>query len=239
MKLREEKGYTYGASAGFDLRRAPGPFAARAAVNTEVTAPAIADILAELDRIREAAGHRRRAARPPATSSSASSRSGSRRRGRSSARSPASSSTTCPDDELARYRRAIEAVTADDVLAAARAHIDLDRLGDRPRRRCRRDRRGASKLPASGLCVERTREGRLTRGGDASARAVPGRPAAPETFPALPASEGGGGAAGADAHPAAGARVPDGRDSQDRPSGRRPPPSPSSWWSGRHSPRTP
>ena len=30
-KLREEKGYTYGAHAGFDLRRAAGPFAARAA----------------------------------------------------------------------------------------------------------------------------------------------------------------------------------------------------------------
>ncbi len=51
-KLREEKGYTYGAGAGFDLRRAAGPFAARAAVNTEVTVPAIADTLAELDRIR-------------------------------------------------------------------------------------------------------------------------------------------------------------------------------------------
>ena len=44
MKLREEKGYTYGASAGFDLRRAAGPFAARAAVNTEVTVPAIVDV---------------------------------------------------------------------------------------------------------------------------------------------------------------------------------------------------
>ena len=42
MNLREEKGYTYGASAGFDMRRARGPFAARAAVNTEVTIPALA-----------------------------------------------------------------------------------------------------------------------------------------------------------------------------------------------------
>ena len=51
MKLREEKGYTYGAGAGFDLRRAAGPFSARAAVNTEVTAAALADLVAELDRI--------------------------------------------------------------------------------------------------------------------------------------------------------------------------------------------
>ena len=49
MKLREEKGYTYGAGAGFDMRRGAGPFAARAAVNTEVTVPAIVDMLAELD----------------------------------------------------------------------------------------------------------------------------------------------------------------------------------------------
>jgi len=53
MKLREEKGYTYGAGAGFDMRRGAGPFAARAAVNTDVTVPAIEDMLAELTRIRE------------------------------------------------------------------------------------------------------------------------------------------------------------------------------------------
>jgi len=53
MKLREEKGYTYGAGAGFDMRRGAGPFAARAAVNTEVTVPAIVDMLAELTRMRD------------------------------------------------------------------------------------------------------------------------------------------------------------------------------------------
>src|SRR4029077_9086311 len=47
LKLREEKGYTYGASAGYEMRRAAGPFAARTAVNTEVTVPAIIDMLAE------------------------------------------------------------------------------------------------------------------------------------------------------------------------------------------------
>ena len=53
MKLREEKGYTYGAGAGFDMRRGAGPFSARAAVNTEVTVPAILDMLAELTRMRD------------------------------------------------------------------------------------------------------------------------------------------------------------------------------------------
>jgi predicted Zn-dependent peptidase len=52
MKLREEKGYSYGASAGFDLRRGAGPFGARAAVNTEVTVPAALDMLGELDEMR-------------------------------------------------------------------------------------------------------------------------------------------------------------------------------------------
>jgi predicted Zn-dependent peptidase len=53
MRLREEKGYTYGAGAGFDMRRGAGPFSARAAVNTDVTVPAVIDMLAELTRIRQ------------------------------------------------------------------------------------------------------------------------------------------------------------------------------------------
>ena len=53
-KLREEKGYTYGAGAGFDMRRGAGPFAVRAAVNTEVTVPALQDMLVELDAMRDA-----------------------------------------------------------------------------------------------------------------------------------------------------------------------------------------
>lgn len=53
MQLREAKGYTYGAGAGFDMRRGAGPFTARAAVNTEVTVPAVLDTLAELERMRD------------------------------------------------------------------------------------------------------------------------------------------------------------------------------------------
>ncbi len=52
LRLREELGYTYGAHAGFDPRRAAGPFVARAAVQTEVTVPAIRELLDQLDRIR-------------------------------------------------------------------------------------------------------------------------------------------------------------------------------------------
>ena len=50
-KLREEKGFTYGARSGFDVRRGPGPFSAAAAVQTDRAAEALADLLAEVDAI--------------------------------------------------------------------------------------------------------------------------------------------------------------------------------------------
>lgn len=50
-KLREEKGYTYGAGSFFDMRRAPGPFEASAAVATPVTDSAVVDFVNEIDRM--------------------------------------------------------------------------------------------------------------------------------------------------------------------------------------------
>ena len=54
MKLREEKGFTYGASTGFSFRRSGGAFSGGAAVFTDATAETIALSLAEVTRIREA-----------------------------------------------------------------------------------------------------------------------------------------------------------------------------------------
>jgi predicted Zn-dependent peptidase len=51
MKIREEKGYAYGAFGGFDTRKHGGVFAARASVQSEVTIPALADIVAEIERV--------------------------------------------------------------------------------------------------------------------------------------------------------------------------------------------
>jgi zinc protease len=48
MNLREEHGYTYGAGSGFDYRRGAGPFQIAAAVRTDVTAPAVVEILKEV-----------------------------------------------------------------------------------------------------------------------------------------------------------------------------------------------
>lgn len=127
MKLREEKGYTYGAGAGFELRRGPGPFTARAAVNTEVTVPAVADFLSELRRIAETriSDSELAAARDFLVGVFPL---------RFETPGPVVAALSgivvheLPDDELARYRPGIEAVTVEDVLAAARSHLHLDRM---------------------------------------------------------------------------------------------------------------
>jgi predicted Zn-dependent peptidase len=53
-RLREDLGYTYGIRCGFDPRRAAGPFSTFTAVQTEVTAPAIAETLALLEAAPQA-----------------------------------------------------------------------------------------------------------------------------------------------------------------------------------------
>ena len=142
-KLREEKGYTYGAGAGFDLRRAAGPFAARAAVNTEVTVPAILDIAGGARAHPLGAGHRCGAQGGPRLPRRRLPAPVRDRRRRSSGRSPGWRFTTCPDDELARYRPAIEAVTIEAVQAAAGGPLRPDQSAHRARRRRRRVRGGA------------------------------------------------------------------------------------------------
>jgi zinc protease len=126
MKLREEKGYTYGAHAGFDLRRSAGPFSARAAVNTEVTAAALSDLVTELERIRSerVTDAELRAARDYLIGVFPI---------RFETPGPIVQSLSSllihdlPDDELATYRERIDAVTVDDVLTAARAHLHPER----------------------------------------------------------------------------------------------------------------
>src|SRR5487761_2732975 len=127
MKLREEKGYTYGAGAGYDFRRFAGPFSARAAVNSDATVPALADPLAGLRRIRDAApsGAEMGAARDYLVGVFPL---------RFETPGPIVGALGglvtfgLPADELDRYRPAITAVTASDVLAAARSHLHADRL---------------------------------------------------------------------------------------------------------------
>ena len=53
LNLREEKGYTYGASTSFDFRRGLGPFVMGTSVKTSVTVDAIREVLIEFQKICE------------------------------------------------------------------------------------------------------------------------------------------------------------------------------------------
>jgi zinc protease len=126
MQLREAKGYTYGASAGFDMRRGAGPFSSRAAVNTEVTVPALLDMLAELERMRD-------------TKVEASELAAARdflvgvfplrfeTPGAVVGALAGLAIHGLPVEELVGYRGRIEAVDIDAVAAAARDHLEIDR----------------------------------------------------------------------------------------------------------------
>jgi zinc protease len=126
MQLREAKGYTYGAGAGFDMRRAAGPFGARAAVNTEVTVPAVVDTLAELERMRDTTvtDAELAAARDflvgvfPLRFETAGAVVGAL---------AGLAIHDLPIDELVEYRSRIEAVDIAAIAAAAQAHLHVDR----------------------------------------------------------------------------------------------------------------
>ncbi|HUP55309.1 MAG TPA: pitrilysin family protein [Methylomirabilota bacterium] len=126
MQLREAKGYTYGASAGFDMRRGAGPFSARAAVNTEVTVPAVLDTLVELERMRD---------RPVEASELAAARDflvgvfplRFETPGAVVGALAGLAVHDLPVDELIGYRDRIEAVDIEAVAAAARSHLHVDR----------------------------------------------------------------------------------------------------------------
>jgi zinc protease len=127
MNLREEKGYTYGIGAGFDMRRGAGPFSVRTAVQTAATVPSITESLLELRRIRETAvtAAELAAARDylvgvfPLRFETP---------GAVVAALGGLFAHDLPDDELATYRKAIEAVTIESIQKAAQDHIHLDRL---------------------------------------------------------------------------------------------------------------
>jgi zinc protease len=125
MQLREAKGYTYGAGAGFEMRRGAGPFTARAAVNTEVTVPALVDTIAELERMRDTRVTEEELAaardflvgvfplRFETAGAVVGALSGLAVHG-------------LQVDELTEYRQRVEAVDIDAVAAAAREHLLVD-----------------------------------------------------------------------------------------------------------------
>jgi zinc protease len=126
-KLREEKGFTYGARSGFHTRCAPGPFVARAAVHTPVTDQAVAVFLEELDGLvrqpvpeEELERAKRYAAlRLPQRFETV---------GDLVARMAEQALYDLPDDYWASYVPRLLAVDAAQVHAAARRHLDPSRM---------------------------------------------------------------------------------------------------------------
>src|SRR6202521_4528964 len=127
LNLREAHGYTYGASSFYDWRRGPGPFVVSTAVESEVTAPALREILTEIDRIR---------------GEKISAEELSLARDYLEGVFPIRYETTAaiasalatmaiydlPSDYYESYRRNIRGVSADAVLKAAQSHLHPDEL---------------------------------------------------------------------------------------------------------------
>jgi zinc protease len=127
LSLRERHGYTYGLSSSYTMRRHAGPFAVITAVQSGATAASVREILREAEAIREA----------PVTPAELDDV-----RSYLAGVFPLRLETTVglasrlsqiavyglPDDYFQSYRERILAVTADDVLRAARDHLHPDRL---------------------------------------------------------------------------------------------------------------
>lgn len=123
LNLRERHGYTYGASSYFDWRRDSGPFVISTAVQSDVTSKAVAETLKEMDLMRSdrVMGDELSLAtsylagvfplRYETTASIASALANLAVFG-------------LDDGYYDTYRDNILAVTADDVLEAARKHLD-------------------------------------------------------------------------------------------------------------------
>jgi predicted Zn-dependent peptidase len=124
LKLREEKGYTYGARTGFDWHRGKSPFSMQASVHTAATADAIRDSLAELDGLR--------GARPPSEIEMTLAKASLTRgypRNFETAQQVARSVTQLalydlPDTYFEEFVPKVNAVAAADVVRVARQYVD-------------------------------------------------------------------------------------------------------------------
>ena len=123
MNIREQKGYTYSPRSGMNALREFGYFTVHAAVRNEVVAATLTEMFYEMDRMRSL----------PVTAeeleSARSYLSGVFSLGVATQEGALSQLSTVyldrlPEDYLETYRARIHALTADDILAAARRHFD-------------------------------------------------------------------------------------------------------------------
>jgi zinc protease len=127
MNLREAHGYTYGASSGFAFRKAPGPFQVAAGIRTDVTAPAVTEVLKEIRGVIEAplaADELKRAKDAMANSLPGAFE--------TSADAAASLANIyiydLGLDYYSRYAESVNAVTAEQALAAAKKYLVPNRM---------------------------------------------------------------------------------------------------------------
>jgi zinc protease len=128
MNLREEKGYTYGARTAFDFRRGPGPFVLQASVQSDATADAVLEVLAELEAIR---GDRPVTRQELETGRAALTRGYPRNfeTAEQISRSAAQIALyDLPDDYFTTFVPKVLALTETDIMEAATRHIDPARL---------------------------------------------------------------------------------------------------------------
>ena len=128
LKLREEKGYTYGARTGFDWRRGVSPFGLQASVHTAATSDAIRDSLNELQAIR---------GRRPATEGEMSLAKATLTRGYPRNFETAQQVTrsvaqlvlyNLPDTYFEEFVPKVNAVDANEVTRVAQRHLDPSRV---------------------------------------------------------------------------------------------------------------
>ena len=128
LKLREEKGFTYGARTGFDWRRGIAPFSLQSSVQTVSTAEAIQDSLTELEAIG--------GSRPPAAEEMALSKASLTRgypRNFETAQQVARSVAQLalyglPDSYFEEFTTRINAITPEAVTAVAQQYLDPSRF---------------------------------------------------------------------------------------------------------------
>jgi len=123
INIREQKGYTYSPRSGAHPLRQHGYFSVHAAVRNEVVAATLTEIFYEMDRMRSMP------VSPEELDSARSYLTGVFSLGVATLDGIASQLSTVylerlPEDYLETYRERIRALTADDVLAAARRHFD-------------------------------------------------------------------------------------------------------------------
>lgn len=127
LNLREQHGYTYGASSYYDWRRVPGPFVIATAVQSEVSAEAISEMLKEVN------GMRSQEISDDELSLATSYLEGvfPIRYETTSAIASALANLVVfdlPENFYDIYRQSIKAVSPTDVLNAARAHVLPEKL---------------------------------------------------------------------------------------------------------------